>query len=76
MEAIFLSFVVSKLGKSNDVKDVQPENIIAIEIIVDKLKLVKFKDSNLLHFENIFPITETKVVFKLDKSNEVKEEQS
>ena len=70
-----VSLVESKFGKSNDVNEVQALNMVDIILTEDKSKLLIFNDFNFVQFSNIFPITVTEAVLKLDKSIDVNEEQ-
>ena len=70
---IFVTFVVSKLLRSNSFKLLHPENILHILLTFVVLKFCpKFISFKLLHSENIKLISLTFVVSKLLRSNFVK----
>ena len=74
-QSLNISFILSvtlilsqlKLDKSNDVNDLQPENIELIFVTLLVLKLDKLIDVNDLQKENISYIFITLLVLKLDK---------
>ena len=67
-----MTFDVSKLDKSREVKFEQPENIYVISVTSDVSKLDKSREVKFEQPENIKDILVTFDVSKLDKSREVK----
>ena len=63
------------MDKSNEVKWLQPLNILPILVTCEALKLDKSNEVKALQLLNIYFIFVTFEVFKLDKSNEVKASQ-
>ncbi len=75
-KSIYSIFDVSKLDKSNDVKDLQPSNIPPIFVTDEVSKLCKSKEINELQYWNILNIDWTEDVLKLSKFTDIKELQS
>jgi hypothetical protein len=64
---------VSKLSKSNDVKELQLKNILFIDLTCEVLKFFRFNFLSDWQLKNIYPILTTEEESIFDRSNEVKD---